>query len=239
MTDTPKTDDKKVKLPKDKKKKKEILVGGGIVGVLLVAFIYYEHRKNATAATNSTTTTADGTTGSTGTSGWSGFSGSGYGGSGGGNTTGSAPTAASTDDSASLDAINSDFSTLNSTLAQLVSLNPGSAGGTTTATPVSTPNQGAGISGILTKGVNNVSKKTVTSAGNAVIAGVSATSKPVKIVTNPGGGTDAKAAGALAKAQAAVLAATKSGNKNAITNATKNETAAAKVVASRNANAVK
>ncbi len=149
---------KHAKLPKDKKKRKEILIGGGVIALLLAGYIWYEHKKNASNSSASTATTAAGTTGQV-SQGWSGgYGGGGYGGSGGGNTTGAANSA---DTTAETDALNSDFSTLSqSLLAAIAANNPGSAGGTTTPSKINSTQPSSGLTALAYPGSTTYQNQT-------------------------------------------------------------------------------
>ena len=202
--------------PMDPKKKK-IIIGVGAFGVLVLGYLWYKNSSGSSSTSTATPSGAGITSYVAPTNSGGGSSGSSSGGSIGASTP---------------NPISNSFSpTLNITGGS----GAGPAGGTVTPTPVSVvPNKGgkSNLHHTVVKGATHLS------GGNGKISGTTSTVRPIKVVTNKSSGTkDTAAVNALRGANAARQRALKSGNKQAIANATANVKRAQSVVASRNRNA--
>lgn len=188
-------------------KKKKIIIGVGAFGVLVLGYLWYKNQSSSSSSTTAAAPTGSGITS------YVAPSSSGY------------TPSTSTPTSSGVPISNVFTPTVNLT---------GPAGGTTTPTPVASPPNKGGkthINNPVTKNATHVS------TGTNRVSGTLATTRPIKVVTNRNGTKDTAAVNALTSANAARQRAIKSGNKQAIANATANVKRAQGVVASRNRNA--
>ena len=200
--------------PMDPKKKK-IIIGVGAFGVLVLGYLWY---KNNSGSSSTSTATPSGA----GITSYVAPTNTGGGSSGGGSIVGGATP-------------NPITNTFSPSFNVTGGNGGGPAGGTITPTPVAVvPNKGGKthINVPVSKGATHYS------GGTSKISGATSTARPIKVVTNRISGTkDTAAVNALRGANAARQRALKSGNKQAIANATANVKRAQSVVANRNRNA--